>query len=399
MDKKKVQEGHFKSKRVLMRVDLNVPLDSRGHITDDTRLKAILPTLTFLLREGASVVLIAHLGRPKGKQNETYSLKHVLPSLSQLLGQKIYFVNDCIGDNVQKMKADLKPQEVLLCENLRFYLAEENPSLDPSFAKQLAEGCNAYVNDAFSCAHRSHSSITEVTRFFPNEAYMGFSLEQEEQFLKKKLLHPDRPFIAVIGGAKISSKIGVLLSLIDKADALLIGGAMAHTFLKAKGISIGKSLNEAEFEEKAKEILILCEKKNVPLVLPVDLWVAKEIREDSRPQVVSIELIPEEEVAGDVGPQTLELYKKFLKKGKTVFWNGPLGVAEFEPFSKGTRALAQCLGELDAITIVGGGDSTAVLKNLGLESKVTYISTGGGASLEYIEQGFLPGIEALSTKN
>lgn len=398
-EKKKIETCDFKDKVILMRTDLNVPLDENQNIRDDTRLQACIPTLKYILERGGRVVLLAHMGRPKGKRQDKLSLKHVLDRLSELLGQKVKFVEDCIGESVQKIKQELKPGEVLLTENLRFYEAEENPSVDPTFSEQLAKYCDVYVNDSFSSAHRNHASTAQIAVHFPEKAYMGLSLAQEEKFLKKKLLEPDRPFYAIIGGAKISSKIGVILSLIEKADGLIIGGAMAHTFLKAMGHSIGKSLNEPEYEPKAQEIIKACEIKKIPLLLPLDLVVAPEISENAPAQVVSIDSIPDDQIGVDVGPQTLKLYEETLKQAKTVFWNGPLGVTEIEAFSKGTEALATLLGTLDATTIVGGGDSTAALKKLKLDHKMTYISTGGGASLEYIEKGSLPGIEALSDQN
>lgn len=396
IEKKKIENFTLKGQKVLVRTDLNTPFDSNQKITDDTRIQACIPTLKYILNQGGSVILMSHIGRPKGKREERLSLRHTKERLSELLGQEVILAPDCIGDEVQEMKKKLKPGEVLLLENTRFHEAEEHPEKDPSFSEQLSYFSDIFVNDSFSSAHRNHASTAEVASHFPGKACMGFSLANEERFLKKKLLDPERPFVAIVGGAKISSKIGVVKSLIEKADAVIIGGAMAHTFLKAEGKSIGKSLNEIDYLEKAKEILEHCQSKKIPLILPVDLVVTQEVKEGSLSEVAAVDHIGEDQIGVDIGPKTLKLYEKTLKSAKTVFWNGPVGVTEIDAFSKGTEQLAQLLAKLDATTIVGGGDSTAALKKLGLADRMTYISTGGGASLEYIEKGSLPGIEALS---
>jgi len=396
IEKKKIENFNLKGQVVLMRADLNTPFDENQKITDDTRIRACVPTIKYILKEGGAVILMSHIGRPNGKSVDSLSLKHTRERLTELLGQEVILASSCIGDEVQEMKKKLKPGEVLLLENTRFHEGEENPEKDPSFSEQLSRYSNIYVNDSFSSAHRNHASTALVASHFPGKACMGFSLASEEHFLKEKLLDPKRPFVAIVGGAKISSKIGVVKSLIEKADAVIIGGAMAHTFLKAEGKSIGKSLNEANYLAKAKEILEHCKNRKIPLILPIDLVVTQEIKEDSPKEVVSVDHIADNQIGVDIGPKTLELYEKTLRGAKTVFWNGPVGITEIDAFSKGTLQVAQLLAKMDATTIVGGGDSTAALKKLGLADSMTYISTGGGASLEYIEKGFLPGIEALS---
>ncbi|MCH9633860.1 MAG: Phosphoglycerate kinase [Chlamydiae bacterium] len=396
--KKHLEDVNFENKKALVRVDLNVPFDSKGNIADETRIQACIPTVKYILKRGGSVVLISHLGRPKGQKDPSLSLEIMAKRLSELLERDVKFVADSVGAQVQQSKQALNPGEVLLLENLRFYEAEECPEKDPSYAQQLVQYCDLFVNDAFSTSHRKHSSITQVAQLLHPNTCMGLSMAKEEQFLKEVLIHPKKPFIPIIGGAKISSKIGVIKTLLDKADALIIGGAMAHTFLKVMGNKIGSSMNEAEYEPVAAELIELCKNKKISLILPVDLVVAPDLKNVDKAQIASINSIPDNFMGVDVGPETLKHYEDALKRAQTVFWNGPLGVTEVSEFSKGTERMAQILAGLQITTLVGGGDSVAALKKLGLSEKMTYIATGGGASLEYIELGTLPGVEAIANK-
>lgn len=386
----------LKGKRVLMRVDFNVPLDNFGHITDDTRIAATLPSIKFALDKGASVVLMSHLGRPKGKTT-ALSLAPCAKRLEQLLHHKVAMAPDCIGPDVERKIKELKSGDVILLENLRFYPAEENPEADPSFAENLAKWGDCYVNDAFGTAHRAHASTVNVARYFPHASAAGFLLEKEIQFLGKTLSKPERPFYAIIGGAKISTKIEILKALIKKVDALLIGGGMAYTFLKALGYSIGDSLCEDKYLDAAKEILGEGRMYNVQILLPIDHVIADTPVNGARTRHVDNKQgIPPGFMGVDIGKLTLELFKQALQKSRTIFWNGPLGIFEQSEFAKGTEAIARMLAELNATTIVGGGDSIAALHNSGAADKVTHISTGGGAALEYVQYGRLPGIDALT---
>lgn len=401
MNKLSVRDLLVKGKKVLVRVDFNVPLDDAQHITDDTRIVESILTIKYLLEAGAAVILMSHLGRPKGKKVPEYSLKVCAERLSQILGLPVKMAPDCVGNEVQSIAAALKPGDVLLLENLRFHAAEENPEIDINFAKNLASLGDFYVNDAFGAAHREHSSITSITQYFKGKSATGFLLEKEIHFLGDLLLNPKRPFYAIVGGAKISSKLGVLHALLKKVDILFVGGGMSYTFLKAQGIPIGNSICEDALLEQARKILEYATKNKIRLELPQDNVVADFYGKDaSYHTVFSKNGIPDGFMGMDIGPKTCANWSEILQNGKTIFWNGPLGVAEFPAFSKGTDAIAQSLANIsvnkDAITIVGGGDSVAAIRKLNMLDKFTHISTGGGASLEYIEYGKLPGVEALT---
>lgn len=373
-----IRDFDLQGKRLLLRVDFNVPVDDKGHILDDTRIRAALPTIQYAVSHGAKVILMSHFGRPKGI-DPTYSLKVCIARLSELLQHPVTF------GEVPAMQ----PGEVHLLENLRFNPAEEKPELDPNFAKKLASLGDIYIDDAFGAAHRAHSSVTEVPKYFPQEKGMGFLLEREIQFLGSHLKTPERPFYAIIGGAKVSSKIGVLRSLLQKVDALFIGGAMAFTFLKAQGQSIGSSLYEETYLGEALQLLQLAKEKKIPVFLPLDTVCSDHKVFEGN--------IPDGFQGLDIGPKTVALWSKELEKAKTVLWNGPVGKFEVEEFSTGTKAIAKTLAALtNATTIAGGGETVQAIHEAGVAEKFTHLSTGGGASLEYIEFGKLPGIEALS---
>lgn len=393
-----VKDLDLKGKKVLVRVDFNVPLKN-GMITDDTRIKACLPTIQYLIDHKAKIILLSHLGRPKGKKNLEMSLAPCAKRLEELLKLPVKMAKDCIGDEVKKEVDALKEGEILLLENLRFYEAEEKPEKDSQFVKQLSQLADLYINDAFGTAHRKHASTYYLAKEFPQKAAAGLLLQKEIDFLGKALANPEKPFYAIIGGAKISTKIGVLQSLISVVDKIFIGGAMAYTFFKAQGLEVGKSLCEDEYLEQAKEIMNVAEKQKVSIILPIDTVITKEIKEQASSKVVSIqEGIPKEMEGVDIGPQTIKLFKQELKDAKTIFWNGPLGVFEVDEFAKGTEEVATFIANLNCTTIVGGGDSIAALNKLHLANKISHISTGGGASLEYIEHHSLPGIDVLSDK-
>lgn len=385
-------------KRVLMRVDFNVPLDKNATILDDTRIRAALPSIKYVLDHGGSLVLMSHLGRPKGPSSE-FSLTPCAKRLSELLGRPVQMAPDCVGNAVKTLVSHLKSGDIVMLENLRFHPAEEDPAKNPNFAKELASLGDCYVDDAFGAAHRAHSSIVEVARCFPNTAAAGFLLEKEIRFIGELCQNPPRPFFAIIGGAKISTKMGLLQTLIKKVDALFIGGGMAFTFLKAQGIEIGDSLCENDQIEAAKRILATAKEMNIPLFLPTDYMIADKIAADASVRICSNqEKVPKGWRGVDIGPATIKLFEQNLQKAKAVIWNGPLGIFEIEPFAKGTEAIATMLSRLQATIVVGGGESVAAVQNLGLADRMTHVSTGGGASLEYLELGTLPGIEALSNK-
>lgn len=379
-----------------MRVDFNVPQNSNGEITDDTRIKAALPSINYVLDHGGSLILMSHLGRPKSKPSPEFSLAPIAKRLSELLKREVIMAPDCMGEKAEKLVKNLKPGQVLLLENLRFYPFEEKPEQDPNFAKTLASYGDLYVNDAFGTAHRAHSSTATVAKYFTGKAAAGFLMQKEIDFLGDALLNPKHPFIALIGGAKISSKLGVIQSLIKKVDALLIGGGMAYTFLKAQGKKIGNSIHEDASLDDARNILKECQNAGVKLLLPVDFVIAQKIENNVQTQIVTADQgIPDGYEGADIGPKTVELFNNELKKAQTILWNGPLGVFEIPTFAKGTNAIAKFLSGLKSVRIVGGGDSVSAIQNAGLGEKFTHLSTGGGASLEYIEFGTLPGIEAL----
>ena len=391
MNKKTVRDLNVKHKRVLVRVDFNVPLDEKQGITDDTRIVAALPTIRYLLDQGAAVILMSHLGRPKGKPTPEFSLAPAAARLSELLGQPVRLAPDCVGPQVEQIAAALKPGEVLLLENLRFHAEEEKN--DPAFAQQLAKLGELYVNDAFGAAHRAHASTEGVAHYLPAAA--GFLMEKELDFLGKALESPERPFVAILGGAKISDKIAVIDNLLGKVDKLLIGGGMANTFLKAKGLNIGESLVEESSLENARNLMARGGDK---LLLPVDAVVADRFDNQAQSQVVSVDKVPAGWRILDIGPASVALFKQVLAPAKTVVWNGPMGVFEFPQFAKGTFALAEELAHLKATTIIGGGDSAAAVEKSGLADQMTDISTGGGASLEFLEGRVLPGVAALNDR-
>ncbi len=382
-------------KKVFVRADFNVPLNDAQQITDETRIRAALPTIQYLIDHGAKVILASHLGRPKGKPQEKYSLAPVAARLSELLGQNVAKTQDCVGPEAQRQVNNLKAGEVLLLENLRFHSEEEQN--DPAFAKELASLAELFVNDAFGTAHRAHASTAGIAEYLPAAA--GFLLEKELKFLGEALENPQRPFIAILGGAKVSDKIGVIQNLLGKVDKLIIGGGMSYTFLKARGLEIGKSILEADKMELARNLEEEAKKRGVELLLPVDVIVADDFSVKANRKAVPVEEIPKEWEGMDIGPKTIKLFQSALAGAKTVVWNGPVGVFEMEPFSVGTKSIAQTLAELtDATTIIGGGDSAAAVEQLGYADKITHISTGGGASLEFLEGKELPGVAALSTR-
>lgn len=397
MNKKTIKDVNVEGKRVFVRCDFNVPLDAEGNITDDNRIRAALPTIKYLLDHGAKVVLASHLGRPKNGPEEKYSLKPVAKRLNELLGGKVTMANDVIGEDAQAKVAALKNGEAVLLENVRFHKEEEKN--DPEFAKKLAAFADIYVNDAFGTAHRAHAS-TEGISHFVKTSVAGFLIEKELEIMGGALNNPKRPFVAILGGAKVSDKIGVINNLLEKVDKLLIGGAMAYTFIVAKGGKVGKSMLETDKVDLAKELLEKAAAKGVELYLPVDTVIAKEFKADAESKVCPTMEIPDKWEGLDIGPKTAEIFADVIKSAKTVIWNGPMGVFEFPKFAVGTKAVAQALADNpEATTIIGGGDSAAAIEQLGYADKVTHISTGGGASLEYLEGKVLPGIACLNDKD
>lgn len=397
MDFPRLKDLDVRNKKVLVRVDFNVPLDPSGQILDDTRLRESLPTIRYILDHGGSAILISHLGRPKGKPDSQFSLKICADRLSALLEKPVLFHTDCVDEKAKQLCQNLQPGQVILLENLRFHKGEEKPQEDSSFAEKLASLADLYVNDAFGTAHREHASTATVARFFSQRRAAGFLLENEIQQLTTLLLHPKRPFYTIIGGAKVSSKIGVLRSLLGKVDGFFIGGGMAYTFLHVQGIPIGASIFEADMCKEAEAFLDACQKQRVPVFFPEDLVISDAFKNDAQKKTIAVQDgIPENWQGMDIGPQTIVKWKKALQNAGTIFWNGPVGVFEFPHFAQGTRALAQFLAGLSCVKVVGGGDSVACIAELGLQKGFTHVSTGGGASLEFIEYGKLPGIEALN---
>jgi phosphoglycerate kinase len=385
-----IRDVDVQGKRVLVRVDFNVPIEN-GKVLDDWRLRATLPTIRYLTERGAKVILLSHLGRPKGKRDEQFSLRPVAQRLSELLGQPVQFADDCVGEVAEQTVAQLQAGEVLLLENLRFHAGEE--ANDDSFAQQLARLGDVFVNDAFGAAHRAHASVHAITKFLPS--YAGLLMEREVTHLSRLLEAPEKPFVAVLGGAKVSDKIGVIRNLLTKVDALLIGGAMAFTFLKAQGYETGKSLVEADKLDLANALLGEAKEKGVELVLPVDVVVAESDAEDATTQVVPVTAIPADKAGYDIGPETANLFAERIRTAKTVFWNGPMGRFERTPFKAGTKAIAEALAQCSGTTVVGGGETAAAAFEFGIADKVTHVSTGGGAALELLEGRELPGIAVL----
>ena len=395
MNKVTVRDIDLKGKKVLMRCDFNVPLDENLNITDKTRIIAALPTIQYVLDQGAKLILCSHLGRPKGEVKKEFSLAPVAKELSVQLGREVKLADDIIGDSAKALTANMNEGDVVLLENVRYDAREE--ANDEEFSKELASLAEVYVNDAFGTAHRAHASTEGVSKFLPSAC--GFLIEKELEQLGDSLNNPVRPFVAILGGKKVSDKIGVINSLLDKVDTLIIGGAMAYTFFRAQGYSTGKSLVEEDKIDLAKELLAKAEAKGVKLLLPVDTKCGKEFSEDTETLVVKSNEIPDDWEGFDIGPESIELYKSVLAEAKTVLWNGPVGVFELKPFAVGTNAIAEYLAELtDCKTIIGGGDSAAAVTKAGLADKMTHISTGGGASLEFIEGKVLPGIECIPNK-
>ncbi|MDO4288397.1 MAG: phosphoglycerate kinase [Eubacterium sp.] len=394
--KKTVKDIDLKGKKVLMRADFNVPLNDEGVITDDTRIQAALPTIRYILDQGASLILMSHLGRPKNEPDPKYSLLPVAKRLSEVLGTEVVFNDDgeVVGQVTKDAAAALKPGQILLLQNTRF--RPEEKKNDAGFAKELASLGDVFVEDAFGSSHRAHASTAGVADYLP--AVSGFLIQKELDFIGGALENPQRPFVAILGGAKVSDKIGVINNLLEKVDSLIVGGGMAYTFLKAQGYEIGTSLLEEDKIDLAKELLAKAESKGVKLLLPVDVVVAPEFKADAPATTVAIDAIPADQMGLDIGEKTRELFADTIKSAKTVIWNGPMGVFEFPAFAKGTVAVAQAMADSDAITIIGGGDSAAAVKQLGFESGMSHISTGGGASLEFMEGKVLPGIDVLEDK-
>ncbi len=393
MNKQTVRDINLKSKRVLIRVDFNVPLDENGCITDDSRVTKSLDTIRYCLDQKAKIILMSHLGRPKGKPEAKYSLKPVAEHLAKLIGKKVALLPDCVGSAVESAVRNLKDGEVILLENLRFHAEEEQN--DPVFSKKLAALGEVYVNDAFGTAHRAHASTVGVTKFLP--AVAGFLLAKEIEYFDKAITNPERPFVTILGGAKVSDKIKLISNLLEKADLILIGGAMAYTFYKVQGIKIGNSKFDPAGLDAAKEALAKSKAKNVPLVLPVDRVIAQKMEKGTPTKIVTGD-IPDGWSGFDIGPATRKNFKEHLTSAKTVVWNGPLGLFEIPPFDEGTRDIARFVAKLKATTIIGGGDTAAAVAQFGLEDQMSHVSTGGGASLEYLEGTILPGAAALREK-
>ena len=395
MNKKTIKDIEVKGKKVLVRVDFNVPLDDANNITDETRIRAALPTINYLLDNSAKVILCSHLGRPKGEFNMKYSLAPVAARLKEIYGDdKVVFASDVIGDSAKAAVAGIKEGCIVLLENLRFHKEEEKN--DPDFAKALADFADIYVNDAFGTAHRAHASTAGVASYLP--AVAGFLIGKELSIMGGALENPERPFIAILGGKKVSDKIGVINNLLDKCDALIIGGAMSYTFFASMGLNTGTSIVEKDKIDLAKDLMKKAEKNGVKLLLPVDCVIVEEFGPDSPKKEVKRDQIPDGFEGMDIGPETRMIYAELIKTAKTVIWNGPMGVSEFPRFAAGTKAIAEALADCEGTTIIGGGDSAAAIERLGYADKMSHISTGGGASLEFLEGLELPGVAALNDK-
>lgn len=396
LNKKSIEDLNVSGKRVLVRCDFNVPMNDKGEITDDRRIRSALPTIEYIINNGGKAIVMSHLGRPKGEPNPKYTLEPVAKRLSELLNKEVKFAKDDLvaGDIAKEIVNNMKDSEVVLLENTRFRKEEEKNGEE--FAKQLASLGDMFVNDAFGAAHRAHASNVGLSKLLPSAA--GYLVKKEIEIMGKAMSNPERPFVAILGGAKVSDKINVIENFLDKVDSLLIGGGMAYTFLKAQGYEIGKSLVEEDKLELAKELMEKAKVKNVNLVLPIDVVVAKEFKNETEFKTVNIDEIPADMMGLDIGEKTIEAFSKIIKDAKTVLWNGPMGVFEMPNFAKGTNAIAQVMAESSAVTIVGGGDSAAAVEQAGLDDKMTHVSTGGGASLEFFEGKVLPGIAAIEDK-
>ena len=394
MSKKTVKDIDLKGKKVFVRCDFNVPMDENQNITDNRRIVAALPTIKYLIDQNCKIILASHLGRPKGEVKPEFSLAPVSVELSKQLGQEVLMAKDVTGESAKTLAANLQEGQVMLLENVRFH--REETDNDPEFAKELASMAEVFVNDAFGTAHRAHASTEGISHYLPSVS--GFLIEKELKFLGDALNNPTRPFVAILGGAKVSDKIGVIDSLLEKVDTLMIGGGMAYTFFKAQGYEVGNSLCEPDKCDLALSLMEKAKNKGVKLLLPVDTKVGKEFKPDTESKTVAWTEIPEGWEGFDIGEKTIEMFKEELKSAKTVVWNGPLGLFEFDQFAIGTNAIAHALAEIDATTIIGGGDSAAAVEKAGLADKMTHISTGGGASLEFLEGKTLPGIACLQDK-
>lgn len=394
MNKKTVKDIDIKGKKVLVRCDFNVPQDENGNITDNRRIVASLETIKYLLKNNAKIILCSHLGRPKGEVKKEFSLEPIAKELSKLLGQEVKLAQDVVGESAQSLANNMKEGEIILLENVRFH--REETDNEPEFSKKLASLAEIFVNDAFGTAHRAHASTAGVANYLP--AVSGFLIEKELNFMGNALENPKRPFIAILGGKKVSDKIGVIDALLEKVDTLIIGGGMAYTFFKSMGYNVGNSICELDKLDLAKELMEKAKQKGVKLMLPVDTKVGKEFSKDTESKVVEYTEIPDGWEGFDIGTQTIKLYEEELKKAATVIWNGPVGLFEFDQFAVGTNSLAKVLAQINGTTIVGGGDCAAAVEKAGVADKLTHVSTGGGASLEFLEGKKLPGIECLQDK-
>ena len=394
MNKKTVRDIDLKGKKVIVRCDFNVPQDENGNITDNRRIVSALPTIQYLLEQNCKIILCSHLGRPKGEVKPEFSLAPVAKELSRLLDQEVKLAKDVVGEDATRLANELKEKEVMLLENVRFEKGEEKN--DPELAKKFAQMAEVFVNDAFGTAHRAHASTAGIANYLP--AVSGFLIEKELNFLGETVNNPKRPFVAILGGKKVSDKIGVIDSLLEKVDTLMIGGAMAYTFFRSMGYSVGNSICEEDKLDLARSLMKKAEEKGVKFMLPVDTKVGKEFSKDTESKIVKYTEIPDGWEGFDIGTETIEMYKKELQKAATVLWNGPVGLFEFDQFAVGTNEIAKTLAEIDAVTVIGGGDSAAAIEKAGLSDKMTHISTGGGASLEFLEGKKLPGIECLMDK-
>ncbi|MGI5880411.1 MAG: phosphoglycerate kinase [Syntrophomonadaceae bacterium] len=390
-----LKDADLNGKTVLMRVDFNVPMDKDGNIIDDTKIRAALPSIEYVINRGAKLIVMSHLGRPKGKPEEKYSMKRVAEYLAGLVNTRVKMANESIGQQVQQEVKELKPGEILVLENVRFHAEEEKN--DKEHARQLAALADIFVNDAFGSAHRAHASTAGVAEYLP--AYAGFLLESEVGMLRKVLDYPESPRMAILGGAKVADKLGLIENLCGKMDLILIGGGMANTFLKAQGKNIGLSKYEPDLVEQACKLLEQAPARRVKILLPVDAVVATEISPEAVGQIVPVDKVPDDCMILDIGPETIALFAEAIAEARTIVWNGPLGVYEYNQFAQGTREVARAVADSGAVSVIGGGDSAAAVHNMGLESKITHISTGGGATLEFLEGQVLPGVAVVETAN